>query len=272
MEIYTSAEGQKPLGSIQDVEAALSQFSIKKNYRGYPYLVEAVSRAAGAFPQRLSLEELCAQIAEPRGASPKTVSQDLRRMAKSVWGRDANFTVYERITGYKLLTQPEPLEFIYSMAEHLQVTKNHRIGVKHMLQFVDGRFHAHGVSFTLPNGFYLHDEIFHPFSLCCLSPNQRIYMTVEVAPDGMEILSSLQSLFEKNPSLHPASIVQPITVNETRGYDVLYDGGDTSYYQARLRFARGQVVTCIAQCEQSSKIDLKKDPAVQALLQTIRAE
>ncbi|NBK80631.1 hypothetical protein D5272_19385 [bacterium D16-76] len=141
-----------------------------------------------------------------------------------------------------------------------------------MLQFVDGRFHAHGVSFTLPNGFYLHDEIFHPFSLCCLSPNQRIYMTVEVAPDGMEILSGLQSLFEKNPSLHPASIVQPITVNETRGYDVLYDGGDTSYYQARLRFARGQVVTCIAQCEQSSKIDLKKDPAVQALLQTIRAE
>ncbi len=276
MEIRPPTEyGCRPrqeLVSIQEAEAALSQFYIKKQYRGYPYLIEAVKRAANAFPDRLTLEELCARMAEGGSVPTKTVSQDLRRIAKSIWDRSANFTVYERITGYKALTPPLPLEFIYSMAEHLHSAKNHTIGAKHMLQFVDGRFHAHGVSFTMPDGFYLHDEMFHPFALCCLSPNQRVYITVEIAPDGREVLSALQALFEEDPSLHPTSVVQPITVNETRGYDVLYDCDNISYYQARLRFARGQIVTCIAQCEQGSQGNLKKNPSVQALLQTIRAE
>lgn len=72
--------------------------------------------------------------------------------------------------------------------------------------------------------------------------------------------------------MRPISMVQPITINGLTGYDVLYNGCGVSYYEARFRPTRGQVITCIAQSEQSSKINLKHSPFVQALLETIQAE
>ena len=142
-------------------------------------------------------------MAEGGSVPPKTVSQDLRRIAKSIWDRSANFTVYERITGYKALTPPLPLEFIYSMAEHLHSAKNHTIGAKHMLQFVDGRFHAHGVSFTMPDGFYLHDEMFHPFALCCLSPNQRYTLRLRSPQTAGRFCRPCKPFLKRTPACIP---------------------------------------------------------------------
>ncbi len=137
-----------------------------------------------------------------------------------------------------------------------------------MLQFVDGRFYAYGVSFTMPNGFHLHDEQHHPFGLCCFSPD-HIYMTVKIAPAGGDIRAGMQALFEENYKLHPLSVVQPVTISGTRGYDVLYNSNGVDYYEVRLRFAGGQIVTCLAQCEEQRHVDFKKSTFVQTLLQTI---
>ncbi|WP_305117106.1 hypothetical protein [Acutalibacter muris] len=141
-----------------------------------------------------------------------------------------------------------------------------------MLQFAGGRFSAHGVSFTMPDGFYLHDEQQDSFGLRCFTPDERVLMTVRIAAEGGNILEGLQAIFEQGSPMRPISMVQPITINGLTGYDVLYNGCGVSYYEARFRPTRGQVITCIAQSEQSSKINLKHSPFVQALLETIQAE
>lgn len=141
-----------------------------------------------------------------------------------------------------------------------------------MLEFRNGRFFAYGLSFTMPDGFYLHDEQQAPFGLCCFSPDQAIYMMVKVAPEGEEIRASMQDFFASDPSFHPDSVVEPIIINGTRGYAALYHRNGVAYYEVRLRFARGQVVTFLAQSEYRKNRNLKRDGSVQAILQTIQIE
>ena len=66
-----------------------------------------------------------------------------------------------------------------------------------MLQFVDDRFSAHSVSFTMPDGFYLHDEQQDSFGLRCFTPDERVLMTVSIAAEGGNILEGLQAIFEQ---------------------------------------------------------------------------
>lgn len=62
-------------------------------------------------------------------------------------------------------------------------------------------------------------------------------MTVKIAPEGGDIRAGLQAVLGESPDPHPISVVHPIIINGTRGYDILYNSNGIEYYEARLRFA-----------------------------------
>lgn len=271
METYLFS-GDDKLRTTQQIENALGQFYIRKNFKGYPYLVSAIQEALDIIPGTLSMEKLCERIAPLVNTAPDVVSRELTRMVNSIWNHSLNQVAYSKILGSEVLTRPLPIEFIYNLAGWIKACKKSKRMERHMLQFIDGRFHAYGISFTMPNGFHLHDEQHYPFGLCCFSPDYKIYMTVKVAPEGGNIRAGLQAILRESSRLHPISVVQSIIINGTRGYDVLYNSNGIEYYEARLRFAGGQIVTCLAQCEAKQHMNLKNNASVQALLQTIHEE
>ena len=97
------------------IEVALNRFRIKKNYKGYPYLVGSIQTAINCLPERLTMEELSEQLAKSYEVPQITICRELTRMTNSLWRYLPNITVYEELIGQSILTQPLPLEFIYSM-------------------------------------------------------------------------------------------------------------------------------------------------------------
>ena len=102
-----------------EIERALSQFTIKKTYMGYPFLVSAIHEAVIAQPDRLTASEICELVAAEEETAPQVVSRELKRTVNSIWYQMKNPEVYSGIVGFQVKTKPLPLEFIYTIAERL---------------------------------------------------------------------------------------------------------------------------------------------------------
>ncbi len=109
----------------RQVDSALGQFVIKKSYMGYPFLVCAIREAMSFFPERLTISEICEQVAAKEEIAVKVVSRELNRMVNCIWCHSSNPPVYSRIAGYEVLAKPLPHEFINTMADYLERTNQY---------------------------------------------------------------------------------------------------------------------------------------------------
>jgi DNA-binding XRE family transcriptional regulator len=98
------------------IEDALGQFNIKKNYKGYPFSVNAIREALNALPESLTTSGICELVSANEGADPAVVGRELKRMVSNIWGVTENPPVYSRIVGHEIATRPLPVEFIYALA------------------------------------------------------------------------------------------------------------------------------------------------------------
>lgn len=117
--LKTNFPAKAPDKISSSIEGALKQFSIKKTYKGYPFLVSAIREALNALPDRLTTLELCELVAANKEADPAVVSRSLTRMVNSIWNSTRNLPVYNQIVGQEVATKPLPIEFIYAMANYL---------------------------------------------------------------------------------------------------------------------------------------------------------
>lgn len=102
-----------------DIDRTLSQFTVKKTYMGYPFLVSAIREAVIALPERLTTTEMCELVAADEKTAPQVVSRELKRMVSSIWNHANSPEIYDNIAGFHVSTKPLPLDFVYTMAEHL---------------------------------------------------------------------------------------------------------------------------------------------------------
>ena len=112
----------------REVDNALGQFVIRKNYMGYPFLVSAICEALSFLPDSLTMTEMCEQVAAKEDASTKAVSRELTRIVNSIWYHSHNPPVYSRVAGYEVAAKPLPNEFINTMACYLDSTNFHPEG------------------------------------------------------------------------------------------------------------------------------------------------
>lgn len=103
----------------REVDNALSQFAVKKNYMGYPILVSAICEALSFLPDSLTMTEMCEQVAAKEDTATKAVSRELTRIVNSIWYTSKNPPIYNRIVGFEVAGKPLPLDFIYAMAHYI---------------------------------------------------------------------------------------------------------------------------------------------------------
>lgn len=143
-----------------------------------------------------------------------------------------------------------------------------------MLHFKDGKFHAPGVSFAIPDGFFLDTETEsqYEYGLNYLSPKQDIYFSIFVEEECRDIQGEMEELFEPDGELQPQTELVPITWNGLAGYEAAYTDGENDYYETRFQIPDGPMVVVIAQNERGTTVDLKEHPDVRAVLDTIVAD
>ena len=71
-------------------DRALSQFTVKKTYMGYPFLVSAIREAVISLPERFNTTEICELVAANEGTVPQVVSRELKRIVSSIWHQEKN--------------------------------------------------------------------------------------------------------------------------------------------------------------------------------------
>ena len=128
-----------------------------------------------------------------------------------------------------------------------------------MIQYYKGRFRIPGISFTIPDGFYINtapDSVADNY-LCLLAPNKEYSIHIQSLPLNTSISDELQALLINTQE---SDTPTPITVNSLYGYHVSYKAGREQYYELRLQYPiqaheYGQL-SLLIQCAEA--IDLKQ--------------
>lgn len=111
-----------------------------------------------------------------------------------------------------------------------------------MFYLQDGFFHVNGVSFRLPDGFYLDScpEEHYKNSFSLYPEDTSFWLQIIVSEDCMDAGKELEYLFIDNTGMKPLGPVTPIAVNGFTGYQTVYCGGLREYYEIRLNLPCGQ--------------------------------
>lgn len=105
-----------------------------------------------------------------------------------------------------------------------------------MYLWKNGRFHAGGASFTIPEDFYLianfpEQEVNY---INLLSPDQTFEIALSYALVDDTTEEDLKWMFMEQKWLRPLEWVSPITCGGLTGYQVTYTDEDILYFEARL--------------------------------------
>lgn len=138
-----------------------------------------------------------------------------------------------------------------------------------MLQYIGHRLSCDGVSFAIPDGFYLNDKTDDGAEngICLLSPDQtfRLDIGIEhfVYPSQKELADVLGEM-----GYQVLSDIQSITINGLHGHYAAYSGRQHQYYEARFDLQGDQNGTVALVILISTDHDL---PPIENLLTVIRS-
>lgn len=111
-----------------------------------------------------------------------------------------------------------------------------------MLLYKEGKFNALGVSFTLPNGFWLETEPENAvqYGLTAYTPDKQFQVVWEIEEGCHGTVAELQELFGPETGIKALSEITPVSIGGISGHRVMY----RTYCDERLeyRFAVGEGV------------------------------
>lgn len=143
-----------------------------------------------------------------------------------------------------------------------------------MLFFKNGRFYAPGVSFALPDGFYLdtNPDTPHEFGITAWLESRDIWVDIYL-DDESDPLSDLHNLFaEEDSCFIPYSPVEEIDLNGMKGFHASYHDSSNDYYECRLIVSADTAVTFFARGCKGTVADWKDQPEIQEFIKNIRKE
>ncbi len=110
-----------------------------------------------------------------------------------------------------------------------------------MLRYENGRFHALGVSFRLPEGFLLETEpeFCQEYGLGAWTPDRRYYVEWQIERDCRGTRYELEELFAPDSGIHSLGNIESVLVNGMKGHHVKYRSKDGERWEFRLTVGGG---------------------------------
>lgn len=143
-----------------------------------------------------------------------------------------------------------------------------------MLQFRNGRFHAYGVSFQFPDGFYLDTapDLENECGIVAWGPQEdyRVEWDFVEEEEGPEAV--LQRFFSPGYGMEPLSEVEPYALGGLVGYRATYHSGKQEYFEARFSLEDNVQFVLLIHAEGQRIRDVLAFSAVQAILKDIRVD
>lgn len=143
-----------------------------------------------------------------------------------------------------------------------------------MLQWKDGRFHALGISFAIPDGFFLESEqeTTHENGLSAWTPDMRCRVDWRIDEYDVSPYDGLNRLFSPNSGLNPQGGIERISVNGLSGFSALYETETAQFLEARLEAGEGGQLIVIIQDHKKDIVSLIRSKEIQAVLSGLQAD
>lgn len=143
-----------------------------------------------------------------------------------------------------------------------------------MLQFKYGRFHAYGVSFQFPDGFYLDTEpdFEHQCGIVAWGPHKDFQVVWDFIESGYSPDEMLQKILSPGYGMEPMSDIEPLVLGGLAGYHVFYHSGPLEYYEARFSVENGAQFVLLISTDEKKIKSVLAFPEVEEILCDIRLD
>lgn len=141
-----------------------------------------------------------------------------------------------------------------------------------MLLYQNGRFHALGVSFVLPDGFIL-DTVAgftaeHAFA--AFSPDERYYVEWQIEAECHGTRKELEELFLPGLGIKPRSTIIPFEVNGLSGHYAIYRANERDCLEFRLAVDGDTEISVRIMTQTEDIFQTKDEPFVEEISRFLR--
>ena len=143
-----------------------------------------------------------------------------------------------------------------------------------MLQWKDGRFHALGISFVIPDGFYLETEpeTTHENGLSAWTSDMRCRVDWRIDEYDISPHDGLNRLFSPNSGMIPLREIERMNINGMSGCSALYETEVAQFFETRLKGREGGQLIIIIQDHQKDIVSFSRSKEIQAVLSGLRSD
>lgn len=139
-----------------------------------------------------------------------------------------------------------------------------------MLLYHNHRFHCNGISFEIPDGFYLETApgTETEDKICLYSPDQEYDLGIGVERDCASSADELAICMRESRVIEP---ITPVVVNGISGHHAVYGYRRDQYYELRLDIDDGFLFTFVIHTNDNI-LDYKDRPEILAAIQVVRMD
>ena len=143
-----------------------------------------------------------------------------------------------------------------------------------MLLWKDGRFHAFGISFAIPDGFYLESEpeTIQENGLSAWTPDMHCRVIWWIEECDISPYDGINNLFSPGSGMTPLGEIEPMDVNGLSGCSALYKTKEEQLFEARLGTGSDSQLIVIIEDYTQDIASRIKSPEIQTVLRSIQAD
>ena len=133
-----------------------------------------------------------------------------------------------------------------------------------MLLYKDGKFHAHGISFTVPDGFLVEPspDVLPQNGFIAYTPDERYIVEWDVEQGCHGTKAELEELFLPGGAFIPLGPITPLSVNDLAGHQVMCRSNTDQRWEMRFAVKESmELSVCVYTNTKNGSIEDAKDAA-----------
>jgi len=143
-----------------------------------------------------------------------------------------------------------------------------------MLQYKKGRLYCQGVSFEIPENFYLetNGEMMFENGMVFISPDEKIWVEFAIFKSDMSSEEGLQSLINESDSFVVIDTVTPVTINGLSGHYCYYKTTRENFLTVQLNISENFVFGYTIRSIERNVKDVMEEPVFNRSLMQIKKD
>lgn len=143
-----------------------------------------------------------------------------------------------------------------------------------MVRFQNGRFYTHGVSFAIPEGYFLETEpeFVHEYGLGAWTPDKTCFVEWDVEENCLGTKRELSDLFQESSGVRKMSEIQSVSINGLLGHQADYQREQKYFFELRLSLKENSEFVFLASGTKENMLSWKKSSDLAQVLNNINPE